>query len=60
MDTVSGTEMVAITSAGVLSTTSPNPDDVAAVLMASMMLDANDTSVAAVARLCVATNHVIT
>lgn len=60
MDTVSGTEMVAITSEGVLSTTLPNPEDVAAVLMASMILAAKDSSVWAVARLCVANNHVIT
>lgn len=59
MDTVSGTVMVAITSAGVLRTTSPKPEVVAAVLMASMMLDAKDASAAAVARLCAAPNRVV-
>jgi hypothetical protein len=54
MDTVSGTVMVAITSAGVLRTTLPKPDDVAAVLIAAIMLDAKDVSAAAAARVCIA------
>jgi hypothetical protein len=57
MDTVSGTVMVAITSAGVLRTTSPKPEVVAAVLMASIMLDAKDASAAAVARLSATASH---